>query len=227
MKLNYYYLSFFLFMCLIAGANYLVELNAYTPPGNESEITVMGQEGTVLQIVDYPISPITLEEYCVDSQNQPVACHQLKEIQNGDILVSKSSHTLLFRHGYAAIVVDAKAGLVIEALGYGAPSMIQSLDKWNYYPTVKVLRLKERTDEMMNELVETAKTQFLDLNYNILAKKNNLSTTHCSDIVWKVFNEFGYDLDSNGGAFVTPQDIANSPYLDVIESYGFPTDRDW
>lgn len=225
MKLNYYYLSFFLFMCLIAGANYLVELNAYT--GDQKEITVMGQEGTLFQIVDYPISPITLEEYCVDSQNQPIACHQLKEIQNGDILISKSSHTLLFRHGHAAIVVDAKAGLVLEALGYGAPSMLQSLDKWNYYPTVKVLRLKERTDEMINELVETAKTQFLDLNYNILANKNNLSTTHCSDIVWKVFNKFGYDLDSNGGAFVTPQDIANSPYLDVVESYGFPINRDW
>ena len=227
MKLNHSYLSFFLFMCLIAGANYLVELNAYTPSGNQSEITVMGQEGTVLHIVDYPISPITLEEYCVDSQNQPVACHQLKEIQDGDILISKSSHTLLFRHGHAAIVIDAKAGLVIEALGYGSPSMIQPLDKWDYYPTVKVLRLKDRTDEMMNDLVEMAKTQFLDLNYNILAKKTSLSTTHCSDIVWKVFNEFGYDLDSNGGAFVTPQDIANSPYLDVIESYGFKTDRDW
>jgi uncharacterized protein YycO len=51
--------------------------------------------------------------------------------------------------------------------------------------------------------------------------------THCSDIVWKVFQSIGIDLDSDGGKIVTPHDISQSPYLYEVQSYGFSKSRPW
>lgn len=222
-----YYLGFILFMGLIAGLNYLVELNAYTPSVPDQTLPVSLTEKEAFKIMDFPINPITLEEHCVNQAQEMIACHQLSNIQTGDILVSKSSHTLLFRHGHAGLVIDADEGLVLEARGYGAPSMLLSLDEWNYFPTVKVLRLKDANPELIEKVVETATTSYLDLPYNIFAMKTTLTSTHCSDIVWKVFNDLGYDLDATGGAFVTPQDLVTSPYLYEVASYGFSDQKSW
>ena len=227
MKPNYYFITFLFFILIISMLNFLVELNAYTPNHAENSISVMKQTTEDFKVVDYPISLITLEERCVDEQNQQVKCHQLQDIQNGDILITKSNHTLLYRHGHAGIVVDAEAGLVLEALGYGTSSRLESLEKWDYYPTVKVLRLKNRTEETITELVERAMSDFLDINYNLIATKTNMNLTHCSDIVWKVFNAIGVDIDSNGGWLVTPKDISQSQYLYEVESYGFSAERPW
>lgn len=222
-----YYLVLILFMGLIAGLNYLVELNAYTPSITEQTLPVSSSEVGAIKIMDFPINPITLEEHCVNQAQEVIACHQLSHLQTGDILVSKSSHTLLFRHGHAGLVIDADEGLVLEARGYGAPSMLLPLSEWNYFPTVKVLRLKDADEELIQKVVETATTRYLDLPYNIFATKGNSTSTHCSDIVWKVFNELGYDLDGNGGAFVTPQDLVTSPCLYEVISYGFSDERPW
>ena len=54
-----------------------------------------------------------------------------------------------------------------------------------------------------------------------------MNLTHCSDVVWKVFNAIGVDIDSNGGWLVTPKDISQSQYLYEVESYGFSDERAW
>lgn len=48
----------------------------------------------------------------------------------------------------------------------------------------------------------------------------NLSGTQCAHLVWYAFSRFGYDLDSDKGLIVTPADLAESPYLEVVQSYG-------
>ena len=45
--------------------------------------------------------------------------------------------------------------------------------------------------------------------------------------MWQAYFNFGYDLDSNGGAIVVPKDIATSPLLEVVQVYGFDPDRLW
>lgn len=224
---NYSFLSFLSLLMIVALLNFLVELNAYTPSSHQNSIPVMNPSTAHMSVVDDPMTLLTLEEKCVDDSHQQIACHQLADLQNGDILITKSNHTLLYRHGHAGIVVDVEAGLVLEAMGYGTKSRLESLEKWNYYPTVKVLRLKEKNEELITTLVDSAMSNFLDLNYDLFASKNNLTTTHCSDIVWKVFNTIGIDLDSNGGWLVTPKDISQSQYLYEVESHGFSPNRAW
>lgn len=48
-----------------------------------------------------------------------------------------------------------------------------------------------------------------------------LSGTQCAHLVWYAYQQIGMDLDSDGGLFITPYDIQNSPYLEVIQSYGY------
>lgn len=48
-----------------------------------------------------------------------------------------------------------------------------------------------------------------------------LEGTHCAHLVWYAYKQFGIDLDSDGGLIVTPNDIQNSTYLEVIQSYGY------
>ena len=48
-----------------------------------------------------------------------------------------------------------------------------------------------------------------------------LSGTHCAHVIWYAYQQIGIDLDSDGGLLVTPYDIQNSSYLEIIQSYGY------
>ena len=76
MKPNYHLIIFLVFIVLVSTLNYLVELNAYTPPIantiSSDSMTVMQQPTPSFEVVDYPITPITLEERCVDEDYQKV-----------------------------------------------------------------------------------------------------------------------------------------------------------
>lgn len=52
-------------------------------------------------------------------------------------------------------------------------------------------------------------------------KEKALKGTHCAHLVWYAYKQFGIDLDSDGGLIVTPYDIQNSEYLDIIQTYGY------
>ncbi len=45
--------------------------------------------------------------------------------------------------------------------------------------------------------------------------------THCAHLVWYAYLQAGIDLDSDGGFVVTPDDILHSPYLEVVQEYGY------
>lgn len=49
--------------------------------------------------------------------------------------------------------------------------------------------------------------------------------TDCSHLIWRIYQSFGVDLDSNGGFFVTPADIAKSPCLEIVQMYGIDVDK--
>ena len=39
--------------------------------------------------------------------------------------------------------------------------------------------------------------------------------------------KFGFDLDSNGGWLVKPQDMALSKHVEVVQTFGFNPDTLW
>ena len=156
----------------------------------------------------------------------------LTSLKNGDILVSSSMHVSFLRYGHAALVVDAQKGDVLEIAEMGSLSgfdeAIDFCDRANFM----VLR-PNLPQELIDQVVENAKTNLTDIPYDatvgVLSPKfaTKPTGTQCAHLVWYAYKQFGIDLDSDGGAVVRPKDIANSPYLQVVQVFGFDLEELW
>lgn len=168
--------------------------------------------------------------------NSPVSCEErvqngkilLAPLEDGDILVTNASHVFSWRNGHAAIVTDAEHGRTLEAVVIGTNSKPQNVSKWTAYPNFAVLRLKGADRETRAEIAKTALEYLDDVPYNVFIglypmKYSSVSAvrgTQCAHLVWLAYAAYGYDIDSDGGLIVTPQDIAESDLFDVVQVYG-------
>ena len=171
--------------------------------------------------------PTTKGESLVDENGENVTL-KIPEIKTGDILVTKSTHTLIFRHGHAGLVTDGEASEVLEAMMIGTNSGYSSVLSWRNYPTLAILRPKNLSEEEIEDVVKFAKENLYDVKYDLLAglfgdsyEENKVVTkTHCSHLVWYAYKSAGIDIDSNGGLLVLPEDFLKSDELELIWSYG-------
>lgn len=182
------------------------------------EVSIQCEANTIISKEERIMSPISDEE-----------CASIPYLEDGDILISFNSHVLGWRNGHAAIVVDAKKRLTVEARVLGSDSAIMSMKHWEQYPSFAVLRLKNVTQKEREVIAEYAKLNMVGLTYRLTAgwgdwiyPENFTEGTHCAHLVWYAYREFGYDLDSDGGLIVTPYDLYESPLLEVVQVYGMP-----
>jgi uncharacterized protein YycO len=173
-------------------------------------------------------SPVSREESIVDEHGKYADGTEMAPLHEGYILITKSSHTYGWRNGHAALVVDAQNGKTLESVVLGQNSSIQHISKWTNYPNFMLLRPKGATYEEMKQAADTALELLHDIPYDLTigifspksAAKDKIIGTNCSHLIWQAYHYQGYDLDSDGGWIVTPNDIANSPYLEVVQVYG-------
>ena len=165
----------------------------------------------------YILFPMSVEEKN-SRQLTPVA-----DVEKGDILISFNTHTFLWRHGHCAIAVEKNT--VLEHISKGHKSEITDVQKWGEYPSFIVLRHKDKRAGIL--AADYAAKNLSGIGYNILARKvkNNPQESkpefsYCSHIVWQAYKAVGYDLDSNMGTFVTPENIAQSEELEVVQIFG-------
>lgn len=156
----------------------------------------------------------------------------IPDVRNGDIFITKATHSLGWRHGHAAIVTDAAKGETLEAILLGNPSILQNIEKWRTYPSFIHLRLKDSDNTDAAEIAEFAEENMLGIPYGLLTgipfkAPDDIKKTQCSHIVWYPYERFGYDLDSDGFWLVTPKDIANSELLEVVQVYGVDPEAIW
>lgn len=176
------------------------------------------------------MNAITRIDKSFDENDKAIQSFELAPYQNGYIFLTKSTYTFNWRHGHAGIVVDAKRGKVLESLEPGTTSALQNASTWQFYPTFKMMRPKNTPQETLDAIAAYAYNNLYDIPYNILALKNqgdSVTSTECSLLVWQAFNAFGIDIDANKGIFVSPQNIAKSPYLETLQIFGFDPDKDW
>lgn len=185
---------------------------------------------TEVQITNEKMNFFTSSEFVLSQSGNNMKLFDIAPYKNGYIFLTKSTHTLNFRHGHAGIVIDEKRGKTLEALEPGTVTMEQNISKWEFYPTFKMMRLKDTSQSTLDKIANYAAHNLTNIPYNIFASKNQgdaIQSTECSLLVWQTFNHFGYDLDYNGRFFVFPQDIAKSPLLEVLQIYGFNPEKDW
>lgn len=142
--------------------------------------------------------------------------------------MTKSTHTLLFRHGHAGLVTCADTGEVLEAMMIGVNSDYNNIASWKHFPTVAVLRPKNLSDEEIKKVTDYAKDKLSDIKYDIFSgifgetaeENGKLKSTHCSHLVWSAYKSAGVDINSDGGLLVLPDDFLKSDELEIIWSYG-------
>ncbi len=156
-------------------------------------------------------------------------------MEAGDVLVNSSTHTLGYRNGHAALVLD-EFGTVLESFEYGQDSSITTNGHLWFAKSSNfiLLRLKGAGARERSEIAENAKKylRFIpyDLTVGIFSKKDqgtSPKSTHCSHLVWQAYKNAGYDVDANGGLIVAPRDLARSPLFEVVQVYGFDPETLW
>lgn len=154
------------------------------------------------------------------------AARQLSDLQPGDLLVTFSTHTLGWRHGHAALVIDSDT--VLEAAMPGTVSGFSSSDSWTTYASLLHLRVRGISDQQQKAVADFAAAHLSGLPYGFfcgLGREKAPSaprSLQCAYLPWFAWQAQGTDLDSDGGRLVTVLDLAGSPQLDVLHSWGKP-----
>ena len=185
----------------------------------------MGSQDIYFSDINYQCehtTPVSFEEFAAEPEISIVT------VEEGDILYTKASHILSWRNGHTAIVTDAENRRTLEAVVIGSDTAFQSLSKWEHYPNFKILRLKNVPYETRRSIANTAEKYLIGKPYNFLAgiipfkysPPEETNGTQCAHLVWLAYAAHGYDIDSNGGAIVTPSDIAESELLETVQTYG-------
>ncbi len=197
--------------------------------------TILRFQENFLTPIEYScefINPVTREENSIDkATGNYKPAFELAPYRKGDVLISVSTHTLGFRHGHAAIVTGENT--TIESIMLGYNSVTQDIDKWRYYTTFLMLRLKGVPQETLDEIVDYTLENMNDKPYSpfagLLTPKNAplemLTATQCAHLVWYPFKQFGYDIDSDKGWLVTPRDIGESDLFEIVQVFGLDPDN--
>ncbi len=154
-------------------------------------------------------------------------CPDFADLQMGDVLVTLSTHSFGWRHGHAAIVIDEYT--VLECQQMGTEVSLEGIYYWTNYSNWAVLRPKSVTKEQQEAVCEFGLDKLKGKPYNILsgifgpkAPDINDENTgfYCTNLIWYAWNNFGLDLDSDGGKIVTAYDLLHSDELEVVQLYG-------
>ncbi len=165
-------------------------------------------------------------EAITDAEGNKISNPDLATVENGDIIITLSIHSLGWRHGHAAIVTDAEKGETAQAVMVGEKSDFGSLGEWDEFPLVAVLRVRDIDEETQNQIADFVSDNMIGIPYGmsagIIGGKNTEEipfTTQCAHFVWYAYKVFGIELLSDGG-IITPKKLLHSEVLELVQVYG-------
>ena len=166
-------------------------------------------------------------ESIMDSTGEKIYNPDFADLQNGDIFVTLSIHSLGWRHGHATIVTDAERGEGVQAVMIGEKSNTSLVSSWTKYPLVAVLRPKNADEETGNEVAVFAQENLKGLSYSLFGgiftgrdAQNVPDATQCAHLVWYAYMACGVDIAPESGKIITPKDFLESKNLEVVQVYG-------
>ncbi|MGN0817564.1 MAG: hypothetical protein ACI4L9_01225 [Candidatus Coproplasma sp.] len=181
-------------------------------------------EGTISHDSSIPFSSHDMVDYTA-----PIA-----PLHTGDVLVSASVHTMGWRNGHAALVIDGARERTVQAVAPGTYTRELSALWFKQASNFMVLRPKDVPQETLKEIAGYARERLVGVKYSLFTgffspkdQTDNPQDTHCSHVVWQAYKAFGYDIDENGGVLVTPRDIARCDLFEVVQVYGLDLDELW
>ncbi len=154
-------------------------------------------------------------------------------LEDGDIIISATTHSFFLRVGHSVIVVDGEEELVVESLCPGAVSELVGASTMTGLANYMVLRPTGIPVEIRKEVAKFVKKEMVDLPYDatigLFSKKfpKKIEKTQCAHLAWYGYKKFGYDIDGNGGLIVQPRDFFKSEYFEVVQVFGFDPEKLW
>ena len=160
-------------------------------------------------------------------------------LKRGDIIVSSSTHFAGWRIGHSAIVTDPTH--IFEATQVGSASRKSSITTITNRINFMVFRIKPEYfggadgeyENNLDRVTSYIENDLKDAKYSVFTgvftNKNKCEVTMCSHLLWYGFLHFddgnnakyALDLDPNGGLLVMPKDISKSPYVELVQVFGF------
>lgn len=176
-----------------------------------------------------PLGVTTREHRFRDSQGYIVYATPLAPLQEGDILVSFSTHTAGWSHGHAGLVVDPDPDkpVTLESVVLGSLSAQMNANHWRSYTTMMILRPK--SDDVTRHQVAQFALKYLDgVPYSLVSgvfgdkfqPVDGPHAAHCGYLPWYAWMSVGLDLDGDGGRVASPHDLSLSPNVDIVQLYG-------
>lgn len=142
------------------------------------------------------------------------------QLQPGDILILSKRSTLRSMWGHSAVLNEHKK--IVEFPSYGSGYSESPLFVWaNLDREIAVFRLKD-IDRKFKSVLFDEIDQTIRKPYGVTFDKNFDKRLYCSQFIYLVFKNAGarvgrdVDLDSDGGGWVMPFDIMESPLLENI-----------
>ena len=142
----------------------------------------------------------------------------------GDILLTKSADSPLHGHWKHIALYVGDEYVVESSAAYDTEHHVWLKTGVTYTKVndlcsrqvdeVLVMRLEDNP-QAVTAAVDYAESQ-VGKNYDWLLRKSNEQSQYCSELIWHAYKVSGIDLDSDGGPFVTPDDIANSLHLTEV-----------
>ena len=170
-------------------------------------------------------------EHITDTNGENIYNPEFADLQNGDIIVTLSIHSLGWRHGHATIITDAEKGYGVQAVMIGEKSNTSLVGSWTKYPMVAVLRPKNASEDVRNQAGQYAENNLKGLYYSFLGgvfsgrnSNEKLKTTQCAHLVWFAYLTCGVDIAPGSGRIITPKDFLGSENLEIVQVYGNITD---
>lgn len=151
-------------------------------------------------------------------------------LENGDIVVTSSTHLSGWRMGHAGLVTNGANNEILQSGVLGETSTVGFMSDFSDRINFMVLTPKVEP-ELKKEVAAWALENLRGIEFSpftgFFSDKQKTTKTHCSHLVWYAYNHFGIDLDSNGGPLVASRDIFRSPYVDVVQVFGFDPEKLW
>ena len=148
------------------------------------------------------------------------------DLQPGDILLTLSTHSLGWRLGHVALVIDEETTL--ECAMLGTDSYFCNVQHWRECAQYCALRVKDVSLEQRQEVAAYACEVLHGVPYRLSAgfigpkapePDAEYFGLQCAYLAWYAWNHFGYDLDGDGGRLVSSDDLLRSDLLEVVQMY--------
>lgn len=162
-----------------------------------------------------------------DRDGNTILAPPVVDAKPGDILVSFATHSFGWRHGHAGLVINENETLECRVIGEKSAKM--PLSHWQNYPCYALLRYKEITPDMQEEIVSYACSHLTDIPYRLGSElyypSCNCSNSpffgiNCASLVWYAYDSAGINLHTHKYGFVTPASLFHNENLEVIQIYG-------